>query len=136
MQKSIMNAIKKFLVTVPAFLLVPAVGFPISVALAAVPSTTISSPVTSVSDIQNLLCAIIAWFIWIVIIVSVIMVVYAAYTYATAGDDTEKVATGRKTITYAAVGIAVALMAAGIPAIVESLFGSSLGFSVSCLVGS
>jgi hypothetical protein len=63
------------------------------------------------------------------------MVVYAAFQYATAGDDTEKVATGRKTLTYAAVGIIVALCAAGFPSIVETVFPQSTTYSIPCLGG-
>jgi hypothetical protein len=130
-----MNSIKKFLV-VPSMALVSAsLGLSVSVALATVNSVgNITSPVNSAADIQQLLCNIIDWFIWVVIIVSVIMIVYAAFEYATAGDDAEKVATGRKTITYAAIGILVALLAAGVPSIVASLFGNGTGgFTIGCL---
>jgi hypothetical protein len=131
-----MNAMKKFIMESPLLLALMAWGVPLSVAFAAT-STTVTSPINNATQIQTLLCTIITWFIWIVILVSVIMVVWAAFTYVTAGDDAEKVATGRKTLTYAAVGIIVALCAAGFPAIVQSLFGSSTtGFNISCLGGS
>lgn len=128
-----MNATKKLL-AVSTFLSALTVGvLGVSVAFA---QNTVTSPINSVGGVQSLLCSVISWFIWVVILVAVLMVVYAAYTYATAGDDTEKVATGRKTITYAAVGIVVALCAAGIPAIVESVFGNSGTFPViACLNG-
>jgi heme/copper-type cytochrome/quinol oxidase subunit 2 len=137
MQKStIMNAMKKFFTALSVLLVPASLGLPASVALAAVTANTANSPVQNATDIQGLMCNIVSWFIWVVILVSVIMVVYAAFTYATAGDDTEKVATGRKTLTYAAVGIIVALCAAGFPAIVQSVFGSNTtGFSISCLTG-
>ena len=123
MQNSNMSAIKKFLI---ASAVLMSWG-PIAMAAG------ITSPISNATGIQNLLCNIISWFIWIVILVSVIMVVYAAFTYATAGDDTEKVATGRKTLTYAAVGIIVALVAAGFPTIVESVFPTTVNQSVACL---
>jgi len=126
-----MNAIKKFLIASPLVAALASIGVP-ALAIAA-NATTLNSPVNSANGIQGVLCNFIGWFIWVVIIVSVIMVVYAAYTYATAGDDTEKVATGRKTITYAAVGILVALIAAGVPSIVNSLFVSSTLPTISCL---
>jgi len=130
---------KKFITASPLLLAVVAWGSPLSVAFAQNASTTVTSPINNAAGIQQLMCTIASWFIWIVILVSVIMVVYAAFTYATAGEDTEKVATGRKTLTYAAVGIIVALCAAGFPAIVQSLFPSgSTGTaisSISCLTG-
>jgi len=129
-----MNALKKFLIVASMALAPASLSLGGSVAVAAVNATTINSPVQNTTDIQNLLCNFVSWFIWVVILVSVIMIVYAAFEYATAGDDTEKVATGRKTITYAAVGVVVALCAAGLPYVVESLFGSSTNIpGISCL---
>jgi heme/copper-type cytochrome/quinol oxidase subunit 2 len=137
MQKStIMNAMKKFITASPLLLASMAWILPVSVVFAQNTTNTVSSPINNAAGIQSLLCSIVSWFIWIVILVSVIMVVYAAFSYATAGDDTEKVDKGRKTLTYAAVGIIVALCAAGFPAIVQSVFGSSTtGFNISCLTG-
>jgi heme/copper-type cytochrome/quinol oxidase subunit 2 len=133
-----MNAIKKFLVASPLLSMPILWATQASVAFAQTTSNTINSPINNATGIQNLMCSIVSWFIWIVILVSVIMVVFAAFEYATAGDDTEKVERGRKTLTYAAVGIIVALCAAGFPAIVQSVFGSSStgGISISCLGGS
>jgi threonine/homoserine/homoserine lactone efflux protein len=62
---------------------------------------------------------------WILIAVSIIMVIFAAFQYATAGDDTEKTTKGRKTLTWAAVGIAVALLAKGLPTLVGNIYGVS-----------
>jgi len=58
--------------------------------------------------------------------IAVIMVLYAAYLYVIAGDDTERTTKARKTITYAAIAIIVALVAKGFPSLVGSLFTSSL----------
>lgn len=128
-----MNAIKKVLAVSPYLLAALPIGLPVSVALAQ--SNNIpTSPITNASGIQMLLCNVVSWFIWIVILVSVIMVVYAAYSYATAGEDTEKITTGRRTLTYAAVGIIIALCAAGFPTIVESIFPNAT-YSIPCLGG-
>src|ERR1700689_3367376 len=61
-------------------------------------------------DLTNLICSFIEYFFWIIIVISVIMVLVAAFDYVTAGDDAEKTSRGRKRLTYAAVGIAVALL--------------------------
>jgi heme/copper-type cytochrome/quinol oxidase subunit 2 len=82
------------------------------------PPTTI----TNSQGLADLLCSFIIYFFWIVIIVSVMMVLYAAFLYVTAGDETEKTTTARRTLTYAAVGIAVALIAVTFPSIIASLF--------------
>lgn len=85
---------------------------------------TQSPPVTveSKEELSNLICSFIIYFFWIVIVISVIMVLVAAFDYVTAGDDTEKTTRGRKRLTYAAVGIAIALLATGFPAIISSVF--------------
>jgi cytochrome bd-type quinol oxidase subunit 2 len=106
-------------------------GVQVSVALAATSGAT--SPITDETDLQQLMCNIIGWFFWIVITVSVIMVLVAAFNYVTAGDDTEKTSKARRTLTYAAVGIAVALLAAGFPRIIASVFPNTVGAEVSCL---
>jgi heme/copper-type cytochrome/quinol oxidase subunit 2 len=74
------------------------------------------------ATLQTLMCNIISWMIWILLAVAIIMIVMAAFEYVLAGDDTEKTTKARKTLTYAAVGIAVVLLAYGFPAIVASVF--------------
>jgi cytochrome bd-type quinol oxidase subunit 2 len=108
-------------------------GVRVSVVLAQTAKST--SPVSDETDLQQLMCNIVDWFFWIVITVSVIMVLVAAFDYITAGDDTEKTSKARRTLTYAAVGIAVALLAAGFPRIVASVLPNTTPTSaeVSCL---
>ena len=126
-----MNVIKKFFAS-SSLLTIPMLwGVRVSIALAQTSSAT--SPVTDETDLQQLFCNIIAWFFWIVIVISVIMVLVAAFDYVTAGDDTEKTTRARKRLTYAAVGIAVALIAAGFPSIVASVIPNSPTATVSCL---
>ena len=88
-------------------------------------ASSLQPPLQTVYDLttaQNLFCNIISWFFWIVITISVIMVLYAAYTYVTATDNSEKTERARKTLTYAAVGIAVALIAVGFPHLIGDIF--------------
>ena len=53
----------------------------------------------------------------------VIMVLVGAFQIMTAGGDPEKFSTGRKTITYAIVGFAAALIGLGIVSIIKSFLG-------------
>lgn len=79
--------------------------------------------VTSVNELAvNFWCPIIGIFFWVVISLSVIMALWAAFTYVTASDDTEKTGKARKILTYAVIGIVVALVAGGFPALVGSVF--------------
>lgn len=63
----------------------------------------------------------------VLIAVSVIMVLWAAYLFVIAQDDAEKVTKARKTITYAAVAVVVALIAKGFPLLISSVFGGGGG---------
>lgn len=76
-------------------------------------------------DVLNIMCMFAVYFFYAVIIITVIMVVWAAFLYVTAGDNTEKTTKARRTLTYAAVGIAVSLLAVGFPNIIEGLAGST-----------
>jgi heme/copper-type cytochrome/quinol oxidase subunit 2 len=88
-----------------------------------------SYPIANGGDLSRVLCNLIAWMIYFLFAVAIIMVVLAAFQYVTAGDDTEKTTKARKTLTYAAIGIVVALMAYGFPPLVASIVGTSAGFS-------
>ena len=90
---------------------------------------TPQQPIKDKSTLMAFFCAIIGWFIWIVVAISVIMILYAAFQYVTARDDVEKTGRARKTITYAAIGIAVALIAYGFPQVVASVFPSGASAS-------
>jgi len=83
------------------------------------------SPVQNAQGVLNILCQFAVYFFYTVIIITVIMVLYAAFLYITAGDDTEKTTKARRTLTYAAVGVAVTLLAVGFPNIIEGLAGST-----------
>jgi hypothetical protein len=93
--------------------------------------------VTTAGGLANFICSFVNYFVWIVIIVSVIMILIAAFDYVTAQDDTEKTHRARLTITYGAIGLAVALLATVFPAIVASVFGgvAHTGTIPSCVVG-
>jgi hypothetical protein len=88
---------------------------------AATPAPVIVSDVSKLGT--GLFCPIEDWMFWILLVVAIIMILWAAYIYVTAGDDTEKVHKGTRTITYAAIAIIVALLAKGFPLLVGSLYG-------------
>jgi hypothetical protein len=67
--------------------------------------------------------------IYILIAVSIIYIVYAAYLYVTGGDDAEKISSARKTITWAAVGVAVALLAVSVPGLISTITGGTVVYS-------
>lgn len=87
-------------------------------------ATSITS-ITNTGQIADLICSIAGYMFDILIAVSSVMVLVAAYLYLTAGGDAEKTGKAHKTITYAALGIVVALLAKNFPLIVGSVFGVS-----------
>lgn len=91
--------------------------------------------VTNSQQLGGVLCNVTNWMIYILIAVSILYIVYAAFLYVTGGDDAEKISSARKTITWAAVGVAVALLAASVPTLVSGITGGSITYSCSLLTG-
>jgi len=61
------------------------------------------------------------WFFAIAIALAIIFALWGGFLLMTAAGEAEKVATGRKWIMWAIIGIAIALIARAIPAIVRAL---------------
>ena len=95
-------------------------------------STASAFNITQPSDIPTqILCPIANTMFLILITVSTIMVLYAAWIYVISRGDDEEISKARRTITYAAVGIVVALLAKGFPTVVASVVGGNSGI-VQC----
>ena len=73
----------------------------------------------------NSLYTIVDWVFLILVGVAGIWVLMGAFTLLTAGGNAEKVTTGRNYILYAAIGLAVALLAKAVPGIVKVVMGLS-----------
>lgn len=69
---------------------------------------------------EDVLPGIRNWVAGIVGILGVIMILWGAISYMTAGGDEEKVGKAKKTIVYGIIGIAIAILAYGVFALVES----------------
>jgi hypothetical protein len=61
----------------------------------------------------------------IAIPLSVIMVLVGAFQFMTGGGDPEKISKARKTILYAAIGFAIAIIATGVTSIIHSILTGS-----------
>ncbi len=77
----------------------------------------------SLTGVGGLLCTVIDWMFYFLLILAVIFVMVAAFGYLTAAGDPDKVKTASNRIIYAAVAIAVAILAKGVPFIVGSVLG-------------
>lgn len=87
----------------------------------AVIETTPGSPVTSVGGIIDILDFVIRIVFTVLMIAAIAFILYAAFKYLTAMGDAAKVMEAHKALLWAAVAIAVALVATGVRAIVESV---------------
>lgn len=79
------------------------------------------TPVRDIQGIIRILNTIINYFFTLLLILATIFVFVAAYHYLTAAGDDEKIKKAHNIIIYAAVAIAVALLAQGVRFIVEQL---------------
>ena len=93
---------------------------------------TIHPPITTAQGLLKFMCTIFAWMFYGLIVLSVIMATVAAFNYVTSNGDGEKVGRATKTILYAAIAVAVALLARGIPPIVATFMGASGAGLTAC----
>lgn len=75
--------------------------------------------------IVGIICTVFNWMYTIALAVGIIFVIIGAITYMTSGGDTGKVGEANKKILYAAVGMAIAMIAKGFPMIIAELVGES-----------
>jgi magnesium-transporting ATPase (P-type) len=79
------------------------------------------SPVRSISDILAVLRFVVRIVFTLLMIVAIIMIIYAGFKYLTAMGDPGAIQTAHRALVWAAVAIAVGLIAEGVRAIVESI---------------
>jgi hypothetical protein len=88
-------------------------------------SNTPTTNITSLSSVLQLFCAVFGWFFYGLIILAVIFILIAAFKYLTAGGEPENIKKAGSMLLYAAVAIAVALLAKAIPVVIGTFLGSS-----------
>jgi len=72
--------------------------------------TTIPNPVPW-DTLEELIGRLIEWIIGIALVVAPLIIVFAGFSYATAGGDPSKIEKAKTMLLYAAVGMAVVLLA-------------------------
>lgn len=77
----------------------------------------------SIGEFEGIFDTIVAWLFSFLVLLSIVFVIIAAYKYLTSAGDPEKVKSASNTLIYAAVAIAVALLARGLPFLVSGLTG-------------
>lgn len=84
---------------------------------------TLPNPISGCNDLSCVGQKIIAFLQTIAFVILSIMVLYGGFQMMTAGGSEEQFTNGRKTLTYAVIGIAVVIIASGVAGIVKSLLG-------------
>jgi len=87
---------------------------------------TLTDPLGGNETFVSVATAVAGFLFWdIAMPLSVIMVLVGAFQLMTSAGEPEKVSQGRKTILYAAIGFAIALLAGGAVNIIKSIIGVS-----------
>ena len=76
--------------------------------------------ITDPEDIIDLIESVINWVFTIVMFLAVLFIILAAFFYITAAGNPETIGKGKTMLIYALVGIAVALLARGLPILIQA----------------
>jgi len=82
-----------------------------------------SSKEYGVIGMFNVVYNVTNWIFFIMTIVAVLMIVFGGFTYITAAGDPAKAGKGKSILTYAIIGLAIALIAKLIPSLVRFILG-------------
>ena len=77
----------------------------------------------STDTITGVILNLVNWLSWLVGVASVVMGLYSGLLFITASDDANKIETAKKTVIYALIGVAVAILSFSIVKITWSLIG-------------
>ncbi len=96
--------------------------------------SVIPVPTYSTPDqlIDNVICEVAFWMWYILMALVILLVLVAAYKYMTSSGDPTKVSEATKMLTYAVVGLVVALLAKSVPLIVLNIFGANSAAVALC----
>ena len=100
--------------------MLPIVGF------AQVPTQPVQSPINSYADVISLIKKIAGIMQGLLYVLATVFIIIAAFKYLTSGGDEAKTKEAKNMIVYAIVAVAVALIAAGVSAVVANLLGASV----------
>jgi len=86
---------------------------------------SILNPLGETSDVHTLIDKILNFLLGIALVLTPIMIVYAGFLYITAAGNEEKVKTANKVLIWTLIGLAVVLIAKGIPALIKEFLGTN-----------
>lgn len=91
--------------------------------VAQIPGVSQTGP-TTVGGLTDVLRNVVRWIYILFFIIAVMFILFAAFSYLTAGGDPEQVSKAKSRIIYAAVAIAVALLAVGFEVVIRNFLAS------------
>ncbi len=80
---------------------------------------------TDIKDVPKWICGIADLMFTIMIVIGVVFILIAAFMYVTSQGNAESVEQANKSITYIAMGIAIATLATAIPKVLINILGGS-----------
>jgi phosphoglycerol transferase MdoB-like AlkP superfamily enzyme len=95
-----------------------------AVSLLALPVLALAQETAPEVDIFDALETLTNYLFTILLIVAVIFLIIAAFTFITASGDPDKVGKARNFVLYALIGVAVAVAARGLVALVQTIMGA------------
>jgi len=112
--------VKLALISAIGLLLLPAI-VPVRAAVPTYGEEIITTP----QEFIDLIKGITKWIFSIVMAIAILFIILAAWYFLTAAGNPEAIAKARQMLIYAIVGIAVALLAAGLPALINAFLGET-----------
>ncbi len=100
--------------------IVSVLGVPVFAQTGNQPGSTPQVNIDSVSDIKAIMDKIIGWAFVFFFALAGVFILWAAFDYLTAGGDSKKVDSAKSKLIYAAIGIAIALVARSVAGLVEA----------------
>lgn len=94
--------------------------------LAQIPDLDDSGDISDICGVVDLIKRIARVLLLALVLLAVIFVIMAAFKYLTAGGDSEKVSKANQQILYAAIAVAVGLLATAVPRVVAYFLGADV----------
>ena len=87
------------------------------------PSADSTGPTCGFCCMLNTIYKVTDWLFYILILLVTIMIIYGGFMYITASGDPAKAEKGKAVLTYAIIGLAIALLAKVIPSLIRFVIG-------------
>lgn len=83
------------------------------------------SPVTSITDVLEVLQTAANWFLAIVLVLAIIIFIYVGFMFMTASGDAEKIEKAKKMLFWAIIGVIIAFLSYGLRELIRNLLERS-----------